>query len=298
VRGIARERDGTSVAFAVGMVVPRRLATFLLTGALVVGTLVLLPACLAGDGSDGEEEPVGETESALNTGCVRSNFNCKLPDHPHDEVDRNRFFTQTGNVRWTVEPGTVAVDGRGEALGTVISQVSINYGQRKVIGGKKHVFGFSFTLAGGNAASAWIEESRVRGDTSRMPTILHGNPGRGDGKTYVIDGGNPAKFIDAQGRDLKISEGGVGNLEANDYLVRGVGNVHLLYSVPGFKIGGLATDTFRADRGTLFVRTANVGSITVPTRSVSGARGPDMRFVYGRVGSHRGWIAYDALRVL
>ena len=57
----------------------------------------------------------------------------------------------------------------------------------------------------------------------------------------------------------------------------------------------LATDTLRTDKGTEFVRTNGVASITVPTTGPSGS-GPAMKFIYGRVGNRWGWIAYDALR--
>ena len=261
---------------------------------LAFALIPVLAGCAAETEEDDEE--IGEAnESELKAGCVKSNFNCTLPDHAYDNVDRNRFFTQTGNIKWSVAPNTVAVDGRGEPLGKVVSQIEINYGQRKTINGVPHVYGFRMTLAGGVPASAFVPESAVKGDTKRMPTVVHGNPGRGDGAKYRITGGNPAKFKDKQGRDLKISKNGTGNLEANDYLVRPQGSVHMLYSVPGFQIGGLATDTIRADRNVEFVRTRDVGSITVPTYSVSGVPGPDMKFVYGRVGQRWGWIALDAL---
>ncbi len=258
-----------------------------------VAVLALSSGCFAEQDAE-EEEEVAESQSELRSGCVKSNFNCRLPDHPYDNRDRNRFFTQTGNIKWTVEPGTVAVDGRGAVVGTVTSQIEINYGQRKVIGGKKHVFGFRMQVNGTTPASAFVPEAAVRGDTSKMPTVVHGNPGRGDARRYRIDGGNPNKFRDAQGRDFKISDSGTGNLEANDYLVRPSGTVHLLYSVPGFQIGGLATDTIRVDQNTEFVRTKGVASISVPTR-LGNKSGPDMKFIYGRVGNRWGWIAYDAL---
>lgn len=255
----------------------------------------LVTGCAADTEEDADDEIVEANEAELNKGCVKSNFNCTLPDHAYDNVDRNRFFTQTGKIKWSVAANTVAVDGRGEPLGRVISQIEINYGQRKKINGVNHVYGFRMTLAGGVPASAFVPESAVTGDTARMPTVVHGNPGRGDGAKYRITGGNPNKYKDKQGRDLKISKDGTGNLEANDYLVRPQGSVHMLYSVPGFQIGGLATDTIRADRNVEFVRTKNVGSISVPTFSVSGTPGPDMKFVYGRVGQRWGWIALDAL---
>ena len=263
---------------------------------LAIALLALVPGCLVEADEDEGDDDVGEVASELKSGCVKSKFNCRLPDHPYDDKDRNRFFTQTGSIKWSIAPGTVAVDGQGHVVGPIASsQIEINIGQRKVIAGKNHVFGFRYTIAGNVAASAWVPESAVRGDTTKMPTIGHGNPGLGDGRHYVITGGDPKKYRDAQGRDYKISQGGTGNLEANDYLVRASGTVHMLYSVPGFQIGGLATDTLRTDKGTEFVRTTGVASITVPTTGPSGS-GPAMKFIYGRVGNRWGWIAYDALR--
>jgi len=262
---------------------------------LAVALFALLPACVADNGDgDVEDEEVAESHDELRAGCVKSKFNCRLPDHPYDDRDRNRFFTQTGSIKWSVTPGTVAVDGRGNVVGTVTSQIEINYGQRKVIDGKNHVFGFRMEVNGNTPASAFVPEAAVRGDTARMPTVVHGNPDRGDAARYRITGGNPNKFKDGQGRDYKISESGTGNLEANDYLVRPSGTVHLLYSVPGFQIGGLATDTLRVDKNIEFVRTKDIPSISVPTR-LGSKSGPDMKFIYGRVGQRWGWIAYDAL---
>lgn len=270
--------------------------------ALLAASLVFVSTgCIAtadGLGDDDDEADVEfEGESArLRAGCVQSNFNCRLPDHPYDDRDRNRFFTQTGNKEWRIDPA-VARDGRNHVIGVLPAQtIEINYGQRKVIGGVRHVFGFRMQLSDGRAISAWVEESKVHGDTARMPTVALKDPGRGSGATYVITGGNPAKFRDAHGRDLKISTNGVGNLEANDYLVRPTGIVNFLYNVPGFQIGGVATDTFEVNVGTQFKRSNRVNSISVRTFSVDGVEGPRMKFIYGHVGDRYGWIAYDALR--
>ncbi len=267
------------------------LGSFALTGCTVAdGTEID-----ASEESDAHVEFQGESAKHLREGCVQSNFNCKLPDHPYDDRDRNRFFTATGSIEWSIET-TWARDGRNNVIGIIPAQkIEINYGQRKVIGGVPHVFGFRMHLSDGRAISAWVQESKIPGNTARMPTVALKDPGRGSGRTYTITGGNPAKYRDSAGRDLKISPNGVGNLEANDYLQRPTGIVNFLYSVPGFGIGGVATDTFKADIGTQFKRSNNVNSITVPTFSVNGTPGPSMKFIYGHVGDRYGWIAYDAL---
>lgn len=262
---------------------------------LVAAVALLLVGCVAPE-METEHEASEMTTSELNPGCVESNFNCKLPDHAFDEKDRNRFFTPDGNIKWKIKPGTTALDGQGNVVGAVTSStIEINYGQRKSIKGAPHVFGFRFTITGDVPASAWIPEAAVVGDTSNMPTVRHGNPGRADDTVFEITGGDPNTFKDAKGRNLKISKAGTGNLEANDYLVRPSGTVHLLYSVPGFQIGGLATDTLRADQQIQFIRSKSVPAIEVPTFTTTGAAGPKMKFLYGRVGTSFGWIARDAL---
>ena len=103
--------------------------------------------------------------------------------------------------------------------------------------------------------------------------------------------------------------GGVGNMEAGDYMTRDSRTVNMLHSLPGGD-GGVSNNTFLADSGVTFHRWNNKQppSVDVPlydpyTRQV--ARGADgrqitMKFVYGYVdtaaGREFGWMAYENLR--
>jgi hypothetical protein len=220
----------------------------------------------------------------------------------------------------------------GELHGDV-KGVRLNFGQRMEVGTpggrtENYYLVFDTRLAHGPHASAWIKESdldlstREKQALHRMPAVQARRPPAGaDFTAYRIEGSNPDRTVTVRRGDhtsqtqfgnLKFAarrNGGVGNMEAGDYMTRDSRTVNMLHSLPGGD-GGVSNNTFLADSGVTFHRWNNKQppSVDVPlydpyTRQV--ARGADgrqitMKFVYGYVdtaaGREFGWMAYENLR--
>jgi len=249
-------------------------------------TLSLSGGCIAELGST---DDVPASQEALVSECALSAYNCKLPAA---KVDRNRIYNYaTQSYEWPIAAGTPLLDGLGNARGNVAEKsVRINFGARKNIGSKAHVYAFAVKLSTGVTASGWVREGALaQGPITRMPTVKGKNPGEGDYEaTWTVTGGDPNAF-----GDLKVSSDyDDGGRNATDYLKRPGDVVNLLYNLPG--MGGVSIDTFPA--GVKFHRSKGVLEIDVPLYppgSTHVAR--RMKFIYGHIGGRYGWIARDAL---
>lgn len=214
-----------------------------------------------------------------------------------------------------------------------VKGVRFNFGQRMVVetpDGKteNYYLVFDTRLTSGTHASAWIKESNLSlSDKEKhvlhsMPTVSAKHPPAGaDFTAYRIKGSNPDRQIIVTRGDhtartkygnLKFAanrNGGVGNMEAGDYMTRDTGTVNMLYSLPGGD-GGMTNNTFRVDSNTTFHRwkNKNPSSVDIPlydplTKNVArDANGHQitMKFVYGYVdtaaGRQFGWMGYENLR--
>lgn len=217
-------------------------------------------------------------------------FNCKHNNPRSDNA--NRYDNpSTGSDRWSIRDNTEMLDGLGGVRGVVRDgTVMINYGQRKQLRGRTHVYAFAVTLRGGTHASGWVDQASIVGPIDRMPTANARNPGRGDYETdFMITGGDPGEFGTLKVRpNIRVDD----NVAATDYLVRPGNVVNLLYNLPG--LGGVATDTLPV--GAPFRRSLGVLARDLPLyRPSSSAQVRVMRFVYGHVNGRYGWIARDAI---
>jgi hypothetical protein len=239
--------------------------------------------------------------------CTASPFNCRF------RAGSSRVTTAGGDDSWAIEPGASVRDGNGDVLATETgARLTFNFGQTRALAGKAH----ALALTTSNGSAGWYPIDHILGETSfraRNGEVNAKDPGLGKMACYQVRSSHepalePKKVV------FDSMAGEAGHERAGDYLplVRNNGrrSVNLIFSVPGFGLGGATTDHFPA--GAKFQRvdvptTAGPPSITIPLwikdsaghyRTQSGS----MRFLYGYVraadGTRRfGWMAQDALEV-
>lgn len=268
-------------------------------------------ACTVGD----EEEFEGEedtdyiaanryTPGVNGNFCIASTYNCRFRE------GSPRVTTSDGDESWGITPGFSVRDGNGNALRKeTASRLTFNYGQTRFLAGKAH----ALALATANGSAGWYPIDAIKGETSfreKMGEVNGKDPGLGKMACYEIRNSHDASIeLLKVVRDSKAT-----HERAGDYLplVRenGLRSANLVFSVPGFGLGGATTDHFGA--GTKFQRLdvptfEGKPSITIPlwTKAANGhytKQKGEMRFFYGYVkasdGAKRfGWMAEDALAV-
>jgi hypothetical protein len=280
-------------------------------------TLFLITAAACATGSpafDDDDNASGDAafETALLPGvngdhCAASPFNCRF------RAGSSRVTTAGGDDSWGIAPGASVRDGNGDVLATEAgARLTFNYGQTRALAGKAH----ALALTTSNRSAGWYPIDHILGETSfraRVGEVNARDPGLATMACYQIRNAHdpalePKKVV------FDSQAGPDGHERAGDYLplVRANGrrSVNLIFSVPGFGLGGATTDHFPA--GEKFRRvevptSSGRPSITIPLwiqdsagryRTQSGT----MRFFYGYVraadGTRRfGWIAEDAIEV-
>jgi hypothetical protein len=276
--------------------------------------LLLLVGCLDTGEADDDEDLVDTTISSLSAGgspgvngtnCIASPYNCRFRD------GGSRVENAAGDEVWAVTPGASVRDGNGNVLAMQTGDRMIfNYGQTRSLAGKAHALGLSTS----NGSAGWYPFDRIVSEASFRDHV--GNVDAKDtGDTrmacYELRNSHDAS-IELKKVVYDSQVGPNGHERAGDYLplVRNNGrrSANLLFSVPGFGLGGASSDHYPA--GTKFRR------ISVPTRSglpsisiplwVANSNGRyivrsgSMRFIYGYIvgdGTRRfGWMALDALK--
>lgn len=274
--------------------------------------LLLVSACVVGDATD-EDRDIEEEDAiaAIRTfpgvnghDCIASPFNCRF------RAGSPRVMTQGGEESWGVEPGASVRDGNGTALSVQTgSRLTFNYGQTRLLAGKAH----ALALSTSNGSAGWYPIDHIKGETSfrqQNGEVNGKDPGLGEMACYEIRSSHDASI------ELRkvVKNSKAEHERAGDYLplVRADGrrSANLVFSVPGFGLGGATTDHFLA--GTKFQRVkvptgSGLPSITIPLWVKNSAgdylkHKGDMRFFYGYVraadGVKRwGWMAEDALAV-
>jgi hypothetical protein len=276
---------------------------------MICGWLVLV-GCATAAGGAGDDD--GTFEAALVKGvngdeCTASPFNCRF------RAGSSRVLTAGGDDSWGIAPGASVRDGNGDVLATETgARLTFNFGQTRALAGKAH----ALALTTSNSSAGWYPIDHILGETSfraRMGEVNAKDPGAGEMACYEVrDGSDPA--LEVKKVVFDSQEGPDGHERAGDYLplVRANGrrSANLIFSVPGFGLGGATTDHFPA--GDKFRRVevptdSGKPSITIPLwipdsagryRTQSGT----LRFFYGFVraadGTRRfGWMAEDALAV-
>ena len=282
---------------------------------IIICGVLAVAACATGSAAfDDDDNASGDAafEAALVAGvngdhCTASPFNCRF------RAGSSRVTTAGGDDSWGIAPGASVRDGNGDVLATETgARLTFNYGQTRALAGKAH----ALALTTSNSSAGWYPIDHILGETSfraRVGEVNARDPGAGQMACYAVRDSHDAS-IEAKKVVFDSQAGPDGHERAGDYLplVRANGrrSVNLIFSVPGFGLGGATTDHFPA--GAKFQRVevpTSTGrpSITIPLwvqdsagryRQQSGT----MRFFYGHVraadGVRRfGWIAEDALEV-
>ncbi len=277
--------------------------------ALVLGsTFGLASLGCSADVDDGEEvdDLSGELTSGVNgTKCVASPYNCGFR-----ATGGARVLTADGDDSWAVEGGASVRDGNGTALVTQgATKLKFNYGQTRHLAGKTHFL----AMATDNGSAAWFPADHVVHEQSlrdKIGNVDAKDPHQGKMSCYEIRSTYDASI------ELKkvVYDSDSSHERAGDYLPlkrnNGKVSANLVFSVPGFSLGGAVTDHFPA--GTKFQRvvvptTSGRPSIDIPLWVDAGnghytKRSGSMKFVYGYIvsksdGAKRfGWMAYDAIK--
>jgi hypothetical protein len=278
---------------------------------------LLVAGCIVGDETDGDDDDWGngeETASVIaarilvpgvnGNECIASPFNCRF------RAGSSRVITGGGSDTWGIVPGASVRDGNGAALETQTgSSMTFNYGQTRLLAGKAH----ALALTTSNGSAGWYPIDHIKGEASfraRNGEVNGRDPRQGLMACYQIRASHDATL------ELKkvVRDSTAVHERAGDYLplvrANGLRSANLVFSVPGFGLGGATTDHFAA--GTKFRRvqvptSAGVPSITIPLWVKNSAgrylqQSGELRFFYGFVtaadGAKRfGWMAEDALVV-
>jgi len=239
-------------------------------------------------------------------------------------------------LEWEVAEGTPIYDGAGVQMGTVAPTTSagrgatvpsskFNFGMSKVLNGRLHLYAFAVKirpsphvrqLAGGEIdadgtlrTSAWLPLDRVVDQDTLLERV-------GLGKvrlphlplspvSYRITGGDPARYMTEHG-ELRIVRDPRSGAVPSHYLRRPSGTVNIIYSVPGFGLGGQGLDSFLVTNEVTFRPALGVRRFVRPTyfpaeHPLRGRRsGKTMTFVYGAASAPGvepvyGWVAAEAL---
>lgn len=239
--------------------------------------------------------------------CIASPYNCRFRE------GSSRVQNAAGGENWAVMPGASIRDGKGNVLYTsTYTKMTFNYGQTRSLAGKAH----ALALSTSNGSAGWYPFDHIVSEASfreHVGNVDAKDPGMGKMACYQIRNSHDANLeLKKVVHDSKV--GPDGHERAGDYLplVRknGERSANLVFSVPGFGLGGATSDHFRA--GTKFQRVdvatkAGPPSISIPlwVANKDGryiVRSGSMRFLYGYVvgdgGVKRfGWMAQDALQV-
>jgi hypothetical protein len=220
-------------------------------------------------------------------------------------------MTQSGLESWGIATGYSIRDGNGEVLGKQTgSRLTFNYGQTRLLAGKAH----ALALTTSNGSAGWYPIDAILGEESfrkQNGEVNAKDPHEGRMGCYrVRDSSDPSIELKKVVYDSKV--GIDGHERAGDYLplvrANGKRSVNLVFSVPGFALGGATTDHFLS--GETFHRVAvptasGLPSISIPLWVRDGAgrfrkRSGKLRFLYGFIvasdGVKRfGWMAEPAL---
>jgi len=276
-----------------------------------LAALLLFSGCMADvdeNDDDGDlVDPTGLQSEAVRPGvnsneCTASPFNCRF------HAGSSRVESASGNESWEITPGASVRDGNGNALITENgTHLTFNFGQTRALAGKAH----ALALTTSNSSAGWYPMDHIVSEDSfraHVGNVDAKDPGDGDMACYRIRDTDDETLA-----AKKVVKNATGDHErAGDYLplvrANGKRSANLVFSVPGFALGGATTDHFPA--GSAFHRVyvptdSGRPSISIPLYVKDSAgnytkKSGTMRFLYGFIkaadGTKRfGWMAQDAL---
>jgi hypothetical protein len=283
---------------------------------LIASVFALLAGCIVGDATDDDADfvdpnPDGLTALATKPGingsvCQASPFNCRFHAGTGQRVE-----TPSGGISWHLTAGATLRDGNGNPLSLQLTTTgTFNYGQTRALAGAAH----ALMLGSDNKSAAWypidqiVDSATFRAQNGNVDAQ---NPDKGWLACYVIrESDDPV--IGA--KKVNKNSTSVDHDNVADYLplvrANGKRSVNLIFSVPGFELGGSSDDHFLARQPdgsrTQFHRVvvptdSGLPSISIPLYKFNSAtRVGTERFLYGYItasdGVNRfGWIAQDAV---
>jgi hypothetical protein len=237
-------------------------------------------------------------------------------------------------LEWEVREGTEVRDGAGMLMGAVAPALKVgqrdvptskfNFGMSKVMDGRVYLYAFSVAieptpelrkilgpqdLAEGHVrTSAWLPLDQVVEKETLIERVGLGKVRLPrlplDGQRYRITGGNAQRYMTPFGEMgiVKTIDGPV----PSHYLRRPSGTVNIIYSVPGFGLGGQGLDAFLINDGVIFRPARGAKVFVQPTYFPKGhpkagqVSDQTMTFIYGAAEVKDsepvfGWVAKEAL---
>jgi len=236
---------------------------------------------------------------------------------------------------WEVKAGTEVYDGAGVLLGTVGSALDVggrrvtvsmfNFGASKILHGRICIYAFSVQIKPSSGLAAALEpgeEKEGRVGTSAWLALddvvdkekLLERIGLGNERLQAlalepngipITGGNPKQYLTPYGELRIIRSTNVAAVPSH-YLRRPSGTINLVYSVPGFGLGGEGGDSYLISDGLKFYPAVGAKVFIRPTffppKSPQAGKvsSQTMTFLYGAIKTEGsapayGWVAREAL---
>ena len=276
--------------------------------------------------------------------CYGSELNGQRNDDPAERkftrgnrVINPQPLNPKDDLEWEVEPGTEIYDGAGVLMGTVapttdaagrgkVPSSKFNFGMSKVLGGKICLYAFAVDIVptpalrkiinpselnrdGVVGTSAWLPLDRVVKKEALLERIGLGKVKLPrlplQEKGFRITGGDPMRYMTEFG-ELRIVKDPDAAPVPSHYLKRPSGTVNIIYSVPGFGLGGQGLDSFLITDGIVFHPARGAKVFVQPTYfpakhpKKGQASSKTMTFIYGAaevkgVEPVYGWVAKEAL---
>lgn len=237
-------------------------------------------------------------------------------------------------LEWEVRVGTEVRDGAGILMGTVTPALKVgernvptskfNFGMSKTLGGQVYIYAFSVPieptaelrkllnpqdLADGHVrTSAWLPLADVVDNETLLQRIGLGMVQLPRvplaEQRFRITGGADEKYQTPFGEMAIVKS--INGPVPSHYLRRPSGTVNIIYSVPGFGLGGQGLDAFLVTDGVIFRPARGAKVFVQPTYFPKGhpkagqVTDQTMTFIYGAVevkGADPvyGWVAKETL---
>jgi hypothetical protein len=275
--------------------------------------------------------------------CYGSELNGRRAIDPEERenLESNRILNPTplakGKDReWEVAPDAQVYDGAGILMGTIPTGVKtddgrsvptskFNFGMSKVMNGQVFLYGFSIRIKPSAqlrkvlgddvkvgaivSTSAWVPLDSVMDKEAlleragvgkvKLPRLPLEKKGLG------ITGGNPKQYMTEFG-EMRIVKDPDADPVPSHYLRRPSGTVNIIYSVPGFGLGGQGLDSLLVGNNIIFHPAKGAKVFVQPTyypgkHPQRGQVSPmTVTFIYGAaevegVEPVYGWVAREAL---
>src|SRR5688572_22305989 len=278
--------------------------------------------------------------------CYGSELNGRRATDPEERenLEANRVLNpkpinKEKDREWEVAPNTEVYDGAGILMGTIPADLKtddgrmvptskFNFGMSKVMNGRLFLYGFSIRIkpsealrkilsddekiGGTVSTSAWVPLDSVVDKETLLERVGVGKVTLPrlplEKKGFKITGGNPKQYFTPHG-EVRIVKDPTAEPVPSHYLRRPSGTVNIVYSVPGFGLGGQGLDSLLVGNNILFRPARGAKVFVQPTyypdkHPLRGKVSPmTMTFIYGAaevkgVEPVYGWVAREALEVM